>query len=107
MHWIDSRPFAAGLPVLGIEAKFTCGSSATRCIPASAGCCERASFSAALFHAVAGPREPAISQQEIAQGKKHVVANVGNVVMAHRAGTRKAQARRQPSLRVNAPMDFL
>src|ERR1035438_6222160 len=27
--------------------------------------------------------------------------------MAHMVGTRKAQARRQPSLHVNAPMDFL
>src|SRR4051812_23021875 len=56
---------------------------------------------------VSWPRgKSAIAQQEIEQGKKHVIARVGSAMMAHVVSTRKAQNPRQPSLHVNAPMDL-
>jgi hypothetical protein len=49
----------------------------------------------------------AASEQEIEDRQKHVVAAVGNVVMARVIGAGEVQSGRKPAVHVNPPVDFL
>ena len=57
-------------------------------------------------HLSCASRAPAITKDEIKQRQEYVIARSRNVVVTHVIGAGKLQARRQPFVHVNTPVDF-
>jgi hypothetical protein len=50
--------------------------------------------------------EPTVSQQQVEERQKDVIAGIRNIVMGHVICTSEAETGRQPSVHMNPPVDF-
>ena len=50
--------------------------------------------------------EPTVSQQQVEERQKDVIAGIRNIVMGHMISTSEAETGRQPPVQMNTPVDF-